>query len=66
MLKIDRAKLELAKARACKGTSDLVSAGIPRGTLSRVYRGDVRPETAGRIAEALGVDVTEIIETEDH
>ena len=66
MLRINKAKLELAKARACKGTSDLVSAGIPRGTLSRVYRDDIRPETAGKIAKALGVDVTEIIETENH
>lgn len=60
-MRIDKRKYELAKARACKGTSDLVSAGIPRGTLSRVYRDDIRPETAGKIAKALGVDVTEII-----
>ena len=44
------------------GTKDLVAAGIPRGTLSRVMRGEVRPETAGKIAKILGVEVTEIIE----
>ena len=64
-LKIDMMKYMLARARACIGTKDLVNAGIPRGTLSRISREDVRPETAGKIAKALGVDVTEIIEAED-
>ena len=65
-MKLDRRKYELARARACMGQKDLVAAGIPKGTLCRALGGgDMRPETAGRIAEALGVDVTEIIETED-
>lgn len=64
-MKIDRQKYELAKARACKGTEDLVKAGVPRGTLSGIFRKGIRPETAGKIAKALGVDVTDIIETED-
>lgn len=64
-MKIDKEKYMLARARACMGTKDLVSAGIPRGTLSKIFREDIRPETAGKIAKALGVDVTEIIETED-
>lgn len=65
-MKIDRRKYELARARACMGQKDLVAAGIPKGTLCRIIGGgDARPETAGKIAEALGVDVTEIIETED-
>lgn len=64
-MKIDKEKYMLARARACMGTKDLVSAGIPRGTLSKISREDIRPETAGKIAKALGVDVTEIIETED-
>jgi hypothetical protein len=62
-LKIDKTKYELAKARACKSTKDLVAAGVPAGTLSRATRVDLRPETVGKIARALGVDVTEIIET---
>lgn len=61
-VRIDKTKYELAKARACKGTKDLIKEGIPAGTLSRIYRSEVRPETVGRIAKALGVDVTEIIE----
>ena len=65
-MKIDKKKYELAKARACMGQKDLEAAGIPKGTLSRVIGGgNARPETAGRIAKVLGVDVTEIIKTED-
>lgn len=63
-MKINREKYMLARARACMGQKELEEAGIPRGTLCRVLREDVRPETAGRIAKALGVDVTEIIEIE--
>ena len=46
------------------GPKELVAAGIPRGTLLGALRPgkEVRPETAGKIARALGVDVTEIIE----
>ena len=55
----------LARARACMGQKDLVAAGIPKGTLCAALKGNVKPETAGKIAKALGVDVTEIIETEN-
>lgn len=62
-MKINRQKYEIARARACKGSKDIVAAGVPKGTLCRVIGGeDVRPETIGKIAKALGVDVTEIIE----
>lgn len=64
-LKIDRKKYMLARARACMGQKELEAAGIPKGTLCTALRGNVKPETAGKIAKALGVDVTEIIETED-
>lgn len=62
-MKLDRKKYLLARARACMGQKDLEAAGIPKGTLCRAMSGDIRPETAGKIAKALGVDVTEIIET---
>lgn len=63
-MKLDRDKYMLARARACMGQKDLEAAGITKGTLCRaIGGGDVRPETAGKIARALGVDVTEIIET---
>lgn len=65
-MRINRKKYMLARARACMGQKDLEEAGIPRGTLCRIIGGgDMRPETAGKIAKALGVDVTEIIETEN-
>lgn len=65
-MKLNKKKYELARARACMSSSDVIEAGIPKGTLCRVIGGeDVRPETIGKIARALGVDVTEIIETEN-
>lgn len=65
-MKLARKKYELARARACMGQKDLVAVGISKGTLCRIIGGkDLRPETAGKIAKALGVDVTEIIETEN-
>ena len=64
-MKIDRQKYMIARARACMGQKDLEAAGIPKGTLCRALIEGVRPETAGKIANALGVDVTEIIETEN-
>ena len=61
-MRINREKYMLASARACKGAKDLVEAGIPRGTLARMFSKNMRPETIGKIAKILGVDVTEIIE----
>lgn len=62
-MKLDKKKYELARAKACMGFKDIVAAGIPKGTLCRVIGGeDARPETIGKIAKSLGVDVTEIIE----
>ena len=63
-MKINKEKYLLARAKACMGPKELVAAGIPRGTLLGALRPgkEVRPETVGKIARALGVDVTEIIE----
>ncbi len=62
-MKLNKQKYEIARARACKGFKDIVSTGVTKGTLCRAIGGDdVRPETLGKIAKALGVDVTEIIE----
>ena len=45
---------------------DFEKAGIPRGTLNRAMNErSVMPETIGKIAKALGVDVTEIIDTDN-
>ncbi len=64
-MKIDKQKYMIARARACMGQKELEAAGIPKGTLCRAMRDNLRPETVGKIAKALGVDVTEIIETEN-
>ncbi len=64
-MRIDRQKYMLARARACMGQKDMEKAGIPKGTLCRALREDIRPETAGKIAKALGVDILDIIEIEN-
>ena len=64
-MKLNRQKYMIARARACMGQKDLEMTGISKGTLRRALREGVRPETAGKIANALGVDVTEIIEIEN-
>lgn len=62
-MKMNRAKYELARARACMGQKDFEKAGIPKGTLCRAMSGrSLKPETLGKIAKALNVDVTEILE----
>ena len=64
-MRIDRQKYMLARARACMGQKDMEKAGISKGTLCRALREDIRPETAGKIAKALGVDILDIIEIEN-
>ena len=61
-MKISKEKLELAKARACMSTADIIKAGIPKGTINNALRNEVQPHTVGRIARVLGCDVTEILE----
>ena len=67
MMKANRNKLELAMAKACMSTAELQKAAeMPRPTLNNVISGkSAKPATIGRIARALGVDVTEILETEN-
>ena len=65
-MKAERSKLNLAMARACMNPQDLaIAAGMPAQTVNGVLRErSVRPATLGRIARALGVDVTEIMKEE--
>ena len=64
ILKLDKKKLEIAMANACMTTAKLQKAAeMPRPTLDGALAGkNVRPATAGKIAKALEVPVTEIIE----
>lgn len=62
----DTDKLRIAMSRACMNPQDLSKAAqMPPQTVNGVIRGrSVRPATIGRIARALGVDVTEILKEE--
>lgn len=65
-LYIDRDKLKLAAARACLSFRKLAqNADLSPETVTRIYKSSenkaVTTETAGKLARALGVDVTEII-----
>lgn len=63
-MKINKEKLEIAMARAELNRNTLAEkAGMPIPTICNVYsRGTCKPATAGRIAKALGCDITEILE----
>lgn len=63
-MKVNKQKLELAMARSCSTTVELAEkAQIPRPTVSAIVSGrNSKPATIGKLAKALGVDVTEIIE----
>ena len=63
-MKVDSYKLDLALARAKMPITHLRNGTSPQ-TLTKIRRGEnVRPATLGKIAQALGVDVLDIIETE--
>lgn len=66
-MKANKRKLELALARSCMNTADLVTiAAMPEPTVKKVLSGrNVRPATLGRIAKALGVDPVQLIDTEE-
>lgn len=63
-MKVNKKKLEIAMARACMNIADIVViAKMQRPTVNNVITGrEVRPATLGKVARALGVDITEIIE----
>lgn len=63
---IDKKLLHVAMANSCMTSEDVrKKSGLPRGTFLNAVTGkSVRPITVGKIAKALGADVTEIIETE--
>ena len=65
-MRIDKRKMEIAMARLKLNRDTLAAkANMPIPTVCNVYtRGTCKPATAGRIAEALEVDVTEILADE--
>lgn len=61
-MKISVNKLELTLARQCRTISSLRD-GVSSKTIDKIKKGfEVNPVTVGRIANALGVDVEEIID----
>lgn len=66
MLSISKTKIEIAQANKQFTTAKLAEvAGMRACQLyTTLSRGSCRPETAGRIAAALGVPVAEILGTE--
>lgn len=64
-MRIDNKKLALAVSRACINSKELCEkAGIGKQTLINIKSGarTPKPSTIGRIARALHIDVTEILE----
>lgn len=63
----DKYKVQIAMARACMTVSDIAQkADMPFQSVKNVVGGrrSVRPETIGRVAKALKVDVTAILANE--
>lgn len=65
-MRADKAKIDLAMARACMSRMDVsVAAKMPENTVKSVLNGKpVRPATLGRVAQALGVDPAELLAEE--
>lgn len=65
-MKLSKMKLDLSMARAKMNLYDVAEkSGVSKNTISAVFaRCACKPATAGKIAEALGVEVEEIIDTE--
>lgn len=64
-MKINKKKLETAMAQNCISILELADiSNVSRTVLFRIGKenGNLRPITVGKIAKALGVDVTELIE----
>lgn len=63
-MKLSKAKIRLAMARACIGVNELPErSGVSLSTIRLALAGKtILPATAGKLAKGLGVDVTEIIE----
>lgn len=66
-MKANRQMLQLAMANACLTTKELAEAAkMPRPSVNNVITGrNVKPATLGKIARALGVPVTDILEQQE-
>ena len=66
-MRISKELFEVACARKCISSKEVIErSGISRATLSNCIRRERgAPVTIGKIAKAIGVDVTEIIDTQE-
>ncbi|NFA43697.1 XRE family transcriptional regulator [Clostridium botulinum] len=63
-MNLDLRKLKIAQAKACLSTNDIVEqTKLGRSTVSKIFNGSTEPSTksAGLIAKALNVDITELL-----
>lgn len=65
-MKLSREKVDLKRAENCMTVAAMAETyGVSRARMNAILnQREVTPVTAGRIAKALGCDVTEILETE--
>ena len=64
-MRLDRRSTNIALALNNKRQIDIVKAGIPRGTVnSAMQENRISAETAQKIADAIGVDVSMITQKE--
>lgn len=64
-MKLNKKKLDLAMTKNAYSAKELSQkCGVSQITIVRITKGvqEARPGTVGKIANALGVDVTEILE----
>lgn len=63
-MRANQKTMMLSMARACMTVTDLSKAANlgMNATLKTLSGKDVRPDTLGKIARALGLDVTELLE----
>lgn len=63
-MKADRRKIEIIMARTGKRRKDLEVNIAPSTVQNIIKEKEVLPDTIGRLARELGVDITEILEEE--
>lgn len=63
-MKADRKKIEIIMARTGKRRKDLEVNIAPSTMQNIIKEKEVLPDTIGRLARELGVDITEILEEE--
>lgn len=63
-MKLNKEKLEIAMANACLNAYDLCAkVDLRYPTFSKARRGnEIKPQTAGKIAKALGVPVEKLMD----